>query len=474
MSITGPSPPITDVTAEAKSGPLASLAARHRTLPPPPVPGRGIHYGWWIALAAILSAFVSVGVGRFALGMLLPAMGQALDLDYVQMGWISTANFIGYLLGALWVRRLLPRFGERRLITMALMAVVATMVGVSLAAGFWPLAILYTGTGLGSGIAFVCTVTLLPHWFTTKYRGRAAGTLATGTGLAMMLAGWAIPLINESAVDIGWRLGWGALAAVCLPLALFCLAVVRNRPYEKGLAPYGERPGAAPGGGETRRAANRAASRGKAVQDGTVVLAAQRNLIMRLGAVYALFGMTYVVYVTFIVTTLVREHGMAEAKAGLFWIGLGFFTLFCGPVLGGLSDRLGRRTGIIVSFLLQGMAYVLIAYSSDVSGSVWYGNIGGIPAAEAAVYLSIFLFGLSVFGLPVIMTAAVADYLTPERTVATISTLTVIFGIGQMLGPILAGVIAQHNGSFTPAYLAATALVALAIAITLTLPDPPN
>ena len=468
MSITGPSPPTTDDTDEAKSSPLASLAAQHRTLPPAAVPGRGIHYGWWIALAAILSAFVGVGVGRFALGMLLPAMGQALDLDYVQMGWISTANFFGYLLGALWVRRLLPHFGERRLITMALMAVVATMGGVSLSAGFWPLAILYTGTGLGSGIAFVCTVTLLPHWFASKYRGRAAGTLATGTGLAMMLAGWAIPLINESAVQIGWRLGWrlgwGALAAVCLPLVLFCLIVVRNRPYEKGLAPYGERPGAALGSGEARRAA----SRNKPVQ------ATQRNLIMRLGAVYALFGATYVVYVTFVVTTLVREHGMAEAKAGLFWIGLGFFTLFCGPVLGGLSDRLGRRTGIIVSFLLQGTAYVLIAYSSGVWGSVWDGNIGGVIATKAAVYFSIFLFGLSVFGLPVIMTAAVADYLTPERTVATISTLTVIFGIGQMLGPILAGVIAQYSGSFTPAYLAATALVALAIAITLTLPDPPK
>ncbi|MDP7548490.1 MAG: YbfB/YjiJ family MFS transporter, partial [Alphaproteobacteria bacterium] len=376
----------------------------------------GIHYGWWIAIAAVLSAFVGVGVGRFALGMLLPGMGAALDLDYVQMGWISTANFIGYLLGALWVRRLLPRFGERRLIAISLMAVVASMAGVSLASGFWTLVILYTGTGLGSGIAFVCTVTLLPHWFATQYRGRAAGTLATGTGLAMMLAGWAIPVINQSIGAIGWRLGWGGLAAVCLPLALFCLMVVRNRPGDMGLQPYGEGTGAAPGD----RAGGVA---------GTQV--SERNLIMRLGAVYILFGATYVVYATFVVTTLVREHGMAEAQAGLFWIGLGFFTLFCGPVLGGLSDRLGRRAGIIISFLLQGTAYALIAYSSG----IWGGGMGH----TAAIYLSIFLFGLSVFGLPVIMTAAVADYLTPERTVAAISTLTVIFGVGQMLGPILAG-----------------------------------
>ncbi|NQV60870.1 MAG: YbfB/YjiJ family MFS transporter, partial [Alphaproteobacteria bacterium] len=265
---------------------------------------------------------------------------------------------------------------------------------------------------------------------------------------------------------------WGGLAAVCLPLALFCLLVVRNRPGDMALRPYGESTGAAPP--TANRAANRAA-RSQAAQNGpqhniAANAAAERNLIMRLGAVYSLFGATYVIYATFVVTTLVREHGMAEAEAGLFWIGLGFFTLFCGPVLGGLSDRLGRRAGIIVSFLLQGTAYALIAYSSGIWGGIWDGG----TSYEIAVYLSIFLFGLSVFGLPVIMTAAVADYLTPERTVAAISTLTVIFGVGQMLGPILAGFMAQYSGSFTPAYLAATSLVAIAIAITLTLPDPPK
>ena len=73
----------------------------------------GLHYGWWIVISAIFSIFVCLGIGRFALGMLLPAMGEALTLSYVQMGWISTANFVGYLLGALWVRRLLPCYGER-------------------------------------------------------------------------------------------------------------------------------------------------------------------------------------------------------------------------------------------------------------------------------------------------------------------------------------------------------------------------
>ena len=73
-------------------------------------------------------------MGLFALGILLTAMSKALNLSYVQIGWVSTINFISYLSDALWVRRLMPRFGERRLITTTLMTVVATMVGISLAA----------------------------------------------------------------------------------------------------------------------------------------------------------------------------------------------------------------------------------------------------------------------------------------------------------------------------------------------------
>ncbi|MDP6690066.1 MAG: YbfB/YjiJ family MFS transporter [Alphaproteobacteria bacterium] len=446
------------------STPSQDFAAQHAAAPgpahtPPRPPLFGLHYGWWIVLSAILSVFVSMGVGRFALGMLLPAMGEALNLSYVQMGWISTGNFIGYLLGALLVRRLLPRLGERRLIAITLMTIVATMAGVSVVDGFLPLVILYSGTGMSTAMAFVSVVALLPHWFTTRWRGLAAGLLSAGAGLAMMLSGWCIPLINDSQGEIGWRLGWGGLAAVCLPIAIFCYAVMRNRPGDLGLRPFGEAAGAEDGGGATlaeptgapQMTPRRAAAPG---------VAAARFLVVRLAAIYFLFGASYVVYGTFIVTTLVREHGMAEAKAGQFWIWTGFFSLFCGPVLGALSDRLGRRAGITTAFILQGCAYVLISQGSG--GGDW------------PVYLSVILYGLSMFGVPLIITAAAADYLSPDRAAAVIGTISIFQGIGQMLGPIAAGAMAEYSGSFTPAYLAATALVALAIALTLTLPDPPE
>lgn len=437
-------PPIGS-TIGSPVGPAAGLADRHRA----PAPGTdGIHYGWWIVLAATFSMFVCLGIGRFALGMLLPAMGEALSLNYVQMGWISTANFIGYFLGALWVGRLLPKYGERRLIAMALMLTVVSMLGVALSKGFAPILSLFGVTGLGSGIALVCTVSLLPHWFVSHWRGRAVGFLSVGFGLAVILAGWSVPWIANEMGPIGWRLGWGGLAAVCLPLVLFCLIVVRNRPAELGLEPFGDENGGAAATTNTNAAAIPRAD----VQQGLA------KVITRLSVIYFLFGATYVVYGTFIVTTLVREHGMDETRAGQFWILMGVFSLCCGPLMGSLSDRMGRRAGISVSLLFQACAYGLISYANS----------------DMAIYASIALYGLSAFGVPLIMSATVADYATPVRAAAIIGTITAIFGVGQILGPILAGLMADYSGSFTPAYLAAAALVALAIAITLTLPDPPS
>jgi fucose permease len=79
---------------------------------------RQVHYAWIITLAGILTSFSCLGLGRFALGMLLPSMGDALSLTYTQMGYISTSNFIGYLLavamtsGAIGLTLLLKRRGS--------------------------------------------------------------------------------------------------------------------------------------------------------------------------------------------------------------------------------------------------------------------------------------------------------------------------------------------------------------------------
>jgi MFS family permease len=168
-----------------------------------------------------------------------------------------------------------------------------------------------------------------------------------------------------------------------------------------------------------------------------------------LGVLYAIFGFTYAIYVTFIVTMLVREKGFTEAVAGQFWSWVGLLSLLSGPVFGTLSDRLGRRRGLVTVFAVQTLAYALAAADLPV----------------AFLYLSIGFFGVAAWSIPTIMIAAVSDYVGAERALGAFGVITFFFGIGQVAGPALAGTLAQRAGSFSSSFFLAAALAGLAIVV---------
>jgi len=111
---------------------------------------------------------------------------------------------------------------------------------------------------------------------------------------------------------------------------------------------------------------------------------------------------TYVIYATFVVTTLVRERGFPESLAGNFWMWVGFLSLFSGPVFGTLSDRIGRKAGLMIVFTLQAVSYLLIATR--------------LPGMF--LYLSIVFFGIVAWSIPSIMAAAIGDYIGPTDRIA--------------------------------------------------------
>src|SRR5215208_6578322 len=104
-------------------------------------------YGWIIVATGTLTIFASLGLGRFALGMILPSMGSGLGLSYAQLGWVGTANFVGYLAAVVVARPLAARLGSRVLIALALLVVGASMLLMSRAATYAALVALYCVTG---------------------------------------------------------------------------------------------------------------------------------------------------------------------------------------------------------------------------------------------------------------------------------------------------------------------------------------
>jgi MFS family permease len=388
-----------------------------------------LDYGWVIVGTGTLTIFASLGLGRFGLGMILPSMGAGLGLSYAQLGWIGTANFLGYLGAVLVARPLAARLGSRLLIAVALLVVGVSMLLMSRAATYPALVALYAVTGFGSGASNVPMMALVARWFEPARRGRAAGFVAIGSGFAIVASGRVIPMVNRIVGPEGWRTSWMLLGLCVTGVAVVALALLRNAP-----------PGAAAPSGPL------GASRPPPVAAPSALHA---RAVWVLGALYAIFGFTYAIYVTFIVTMLVREKGFSEAVAGQFWSAVGLLSLLSGPVFGTLSDRLGRRRGLVVVFAVQTLAYALAAADLPV----------------AFLYLSIGFFGVAAWSIPTIMVAAVSDYVGAERALGAFGVITFFFGIGQVAGPALAGLLAQRAGSFSSSFFLAAALAGAAIVV---------
>jgi MFS family permease len=392
------------------------------------------HYAWVIAFTGTLCIFACLGFGRFALGMLLPSMALTLKLTYSQIGFISTGNFLGYLAAVLFCSRIARKVGSRRLIFIALFIIGISMIFISRAQSFTLILFLYTITGMGSGAANVPVMGLITSWFDSSIRGKAAGFVVIGSGFAIIISGKLIPWVNKLSGPEGWRISWLILAGVVVIIAFAGLILLRNRPEDMGLQPFGG-------------------------EDKALSLIKEREIpkqgiytnkaVYFLGAIYFLFGYTYVIYATFIVTTLVKERGFSEAIAGNFWSWVGFLSLFSGPVFGSLSDRLGRKAGLMIVFSLQMLAYLMVAAK--------------LPALF--LYLSIGFYGIVAWSIPSIMVAAVSEYVGVQKALAAFGFITFIFGLGQITGPSIAGMLAEKTGSFSGSFFMAAAFAGAAIVL---------
>ena len=387
--------------------------------------------------------FASLGIGRFSLGMLLPSMGVSLDLSYSQMGLIGTGNFVGYMFAVLLAGLVAGALGARWTVAGGLALVGASMVLVSRATSYEQVFVLYVATGIGSGLGNVPMMGLVSHWFSRSKRGRAAGTMVTGNGLAIVFAGILIPAVNASIGSEGWRTNWLILGIVCGCIAAVAGLLLRNRPEEAVTVATGAvNTKGTPATGDSAKP--------------SPLKPGQRWTLVHLGCIYALYGATYAVYATFIVTTMVNERGFAEDAAGRFWAAVGGLSVCSGPLFGWLSDRLGRKSAMQMVFVLFVITYGLVATT--------------LP--NPFLYASIGLFGLAVWSIPTIMSAAVGDYTGAARAASAFGFVTLFFGAGQIAGPALAGYVADIFGTFQVAFGGAAVLTVGAIVLTYFLRPP--
>ena len=365
---------------------------------------------FWLALALSVGAAVSLGVTRFAYGLLLPGMRTDLAWSYTLAGAMNTANAVGYLLGALAMPWLMRRVSPTVLL----------WLGSLLAALFMGLCGFFTDAsvllvqrllaGVASALVFVSGGLLAARLGSRApaQAGLLLGVYYGGTGLGIVVSALLVPWVLDAfqgAVH-SWRFAWWALALLCF----FATALLRWP--ARVMAQWEQLP-----------AADTVSS------SGVAVVFRVRPFGFALAG-YGLFGVGYIGYMTFAVA-LLRTQGASAQAVTVFYGLLGLAVVASSRIWAGLLDR--HRGGGAMARLnaLLGVAVVLPA----------------LTQSFGVVVLSGLLFGAVFLSIVASSTALVRHNLPPAAWATGISAFTIVFAAGQIVGPTVVGSIADGLGA---------------------------
>lgn len=377
-----------------------------------------------ILIAATLAVFAALGLGRMGYAPVLPAMQAGLGLSNTEAGALASWNLGAYVIVAVAAGLLAGRVGTRLMISAGLVVAGLSMLATGMADGIVSASVARAATGIGGGMTNVPAVALAASWFGTRRRGLATGVVVSGSSVALVLLGPSVPRV-VAAFDEGWRVCWYGFGAVTLVIAVLCALLLRDPP--RAPARDTDAPGRA---------------------DAGISHVLRSGFVWRISLVYFAFGFSYVIYMTFFVKRLTDGLGMSPGTAGTLFMIVGWASLFCGVIWGHVSDIIGRRHTLAIVFVLHAVSFAAFALWTSMPG----------------LLLSAVLFGLSAWSVPGIVGAACGDTFRPGLVAGALGVVTLSLGIGQALGPLVGGMLADSYGSFVPSYLVAAA-VALAGAL---------
>ena len=365
-----------------------------------------------LAVCISMAAAVSLGMTRFAYALLLPPMRDDLLWSYTLAGAMNTFNAAGYLVGALLTPLVLRRLGAVRVLIGGAFAATVFMAMTGFLTDTTALLFQRFLAGVASAAVFVSGGLLAARLgaHIPSQSGLLLGVYYGGTGWGIVLSALMVPAslswAQAQAVDHPWSWSWWFLAGLCALLSML-IALIRS-PLNRWA------PESLPSVAATRSAQ----PAGKAWRPWLFAL---------LG--YGCFGVGYIGYMTFVVA-LLREQGAMPSDITLFYAFLGIAVVVSSWVWAGLLNRYRGGQALSILSALLSVATVIPA----------------LTAAWPMMMLSGLIFGVVFLSLVASTTAMVKHNLPPEAWASGISAFTVIFALGQIVGPVVVGWIADGEG----------------------------
>jgi len=347
---------------------------------------------------AALAIAADIGLARVGYGLVLPAIRRDLGGNYAIYGLIAAVHLGGYLAGTIAAPALLRDRARLPRITMQTHALVALFVIASACApNVLVLALARLAIGLASGVGIASAVTDALERVAPERRGFASALAWSSIGVALLASSPAGAWTLGEAVR--WRVATALWALPALAVVVFAWRLP-SQPHRE------EAPLDVPFRWSDLLRAN--------------------NVFFV--AAYAGFGSAYIAFVTFAIAAF-AARGIAPNAVALIWAACGI-AVVCGSL--GVGVVLGSRAHhwSLAIPLACGGAGSLLA------------NLPGVAGA---------MVGTICVGLGLAATAAVASAFSRERSdnataARAFAAVTAIFGCGQLIGPLIAGTIADRFG----------------------------
>ncbi|MCW0001650.1 MFS transporter [Pararhizobium sp. YC-54] len=371
------------------------------------------------AFAGAVAMAVAMGFGRFSYTPILPGMMTGLGLSPADAGLIASANFVGYLAGAVaagygWAA------GRERLISLsALAATTLLLLAMGLTSSLLLFSVIRFLAGVASAFTMIFTSAIVLS------RGLAAGNPHVqsvhfgGVGIGIAVSSLMVFLLPSGGFGTfaGWQAAWfgGAIIA--------CLGTVAAA----ALLP------SSPAGG-------------KSTEREKPLIWTRPLFVVTL--TYGLFGFGYVITATFLVA-MARQGATDHTVEFLAWLITGLAAAVSVHLWRAAVPRLGIVGVYLAGLLVEAAGLILVVALPSPYAPV----IGGLMLG--LTFIMITAYGLQI-----------GRALAPESPRKALAFMTAAFGVGQIVGPLVAGWLAQGSGSFNgPTLLAAGVLLFCAVLI---------
>ena len=393
-----------------------------------------LHYAWVVAGVTFVVGLLTAGV-RAAPGVLIVPLEREFSWSPATISLAIGINLLLYGLVGPFAAALMDRWGVRR--TMALsMTLTAAAVALSPAMHHaWQLILLWgVVVGASTGVigSFIAAY-IAARWFRSR-QGLVVGVLTAANAAGQLVF---LPSLATLATHFGWRLMSVVLAVVVMAFVPLVALLMRNRPGDLGLAPYGD-----PGGprAETAPAGNPLTAAFRALGEG----GRKRDFWLIAGGYFVCGATTNGLIGTHLIPACV-DHGLSEVAGAGLLAAAGVFSFIGGTLSGWLSDRCDNR--------------LLLA---------WYYGLRGL----ALMYLP-FAFGRSIWGLPLFAVFYGLDWIASvpptvrllnrvvgtEKTGIMVAWITVIHQLGSASAAYLGGVSRTAFGTYFEAFMLAGLLL---------------